>query len=94
VPHPPAPFDPNHVREGYTRKQMTDLLARHGIVVVAAGRCFGPAFAGLLSAWRWQHEVFRGRNLMPRALVRLVGYADRWLPFGPRWDLAVLGVRT
>ncbi len=95
VPHPPAPFDPNHVREGYTLSSMTDLLGRHGIRVATSARCFGKGLAALLAVWRWQHRVLgRGRrNYMPRGFVRLIGYADRVLPLGDRWDLAVLGVR-
>jgi SAM-dependent methyltransferase len=95
VPHPPAPFDPNHVREGYTLAEMTELLARHGIDVVESARCFGQGFAALLSLWRWQHQIIGGgrRNFMPRAAVRLMGYADRLFPFGRRWDLVVAGVR-
>jgi SAM-dependent methyltransferase len=96
VPHPPAPFDPNHVREGYTLADLVDLLGRHGIQVAASERCFGKAMATLLSVWRWQHGVLgRGRrNFMPRAVVCLAGYADRVLPLGHRWDVAVVGVKT
>jgi SAM-dependent methyltransferase len=95
VPHPPAPFDPNHVREGYTLADMTALLERHGVRIVASARCFGEGLAALLAVWRWQHRVLgRGRrNYMPRAVVRMAGYADRLLPLGRRWDLAVAGVR-
>ena len=95
VPHPPAPFDPNHVREGYTLDDMTTLLGRHDFRVTASARCFSGWMASLLSVWRWQHQwLGRGRrNLMPRAAVRLFGYADRHLPYGHRWDLAVMAVR-
>jgi hypothetical protein len=95
VPHPPAPFDANHVREGYTLAEMTALLGRHGLRVTASGRCFSAWMASLLSIWRWQHSVLgRGqRSLLPRAIVRSFGYADRLLPVGHRWDLAVLAVR-
>jgi hypothetical protein len=30
---------------------------------------------------------------MPRAVVRLFGYADQLLPIGIRWDLVVMAVR-
>jgi SAM-dependent methyltransferase len=95
VPHPPAPFDPNHVREGYTLAELTALLGRHGLEVTDSARCFSGWMASLLVIWRWQHRYLgRGRrNLMPRALVRLFGYADHLLPLGHRWDLAVLAVR-
>jgi SAM-dependent methyltransferase len=95
VPHPPAPFDPNHVREGYTLPDLTELLNRHGIRVAKSARCFGKGLAVLLSMWRWQHRVLgRGyRNYMPRGFVRLVGHADRAFPIGAKWDLAVVGAR-
>jgi SAM-dependent methyltransferase len=95
VPHPPAPFDPNHVREGYTLPDLTALLGRHGLEVVGSGRCFSMWLAWLLRVWRWQHKVLgRGRrNYMPRALVLGFGYAERLLPIGSRWDLAVVAVR-
>jgi SAM-dependent methyltransferase len=95
VPHPPAPFDPNHVREGYTLPELTALLNRHGFTVVDSGRCFSAWMASLLRLWRWQHcALGRGRrNFMPRAAVWLFGYADRNMPIGHRWDLAVMAVR-
>lgn len=95
VPHPPAPFDPNHVREGYTLGDMTTLLGRHGLQVVESARCFSAWLAWLLRFWRWQHESLgRGRrNFMPLGAVKMFGYLDRLLPVGHRWDLAVLAVR-
>lgn len=95
VPHPPAPYDPNHVREGYTLAEMSDLLERHGLGVVASGRCFSSWLSGVLRLWRWQHrEIGRARfNLMPAFLVRAFGYADLVLPIGPRWDLVILAVK-
>jgi SAM-dependent methyltransferase len=95
VPHPPAPYDPNHVREGYTLTELTTLLGRYGFGVTASARCFSGWMASLLAIWRWQHRSLGGgrRNLMPRALVRLFGYADRCVPLGHRWDLAVMAVR-
>ena len=95
VPHPPAPFDANHVREGYTLREMTTLLDRHGFDVVATGRCFSFWLASLLRLWRWQHRVIgRARvNYMPAIVVRSFGYADRLFPIGPKWDLVVLAVK-
>jgi SAM-dependent methyltransferase len=95
APHPPAPFDPNHVREGYALNEMTALLDRHGLDVVASARCFSSWLAWLLRVWRWQFRVI-GRdqvNLMPAILVRVFGYADRFFPIGPKWDLVVLAVK-
>jgi SAM-dependent methyltransferase len=95
VPHPPAPYDPNHVRAGYTLEAMTTLLDRHGLDVVASERCFSAWLAWLLRIWRWQHRVIgQARvNFMPAVLVRAFGYADRIIPVGPKWDLVVLAVK-
>jgi SAM-dependent methyltransferase len=95
VPHPPAPFDPAHVREGYTLPDLTARLDRHGFTVVNSGKCLSGWMGWLLRVWRWQHRVLGGgrRNLMPRAIVRAFGYADRMLPLGRRWDLVVIAVR-
>jgi SAM-dependent methyltransferase len=95
VPHPPAPFDPNHVREGYTLDDIKNLFARHRLQVVASARCFSFWLAWLIRLWRWQYE-FLGcgrRNFMPLGAVRVFGYLDRYLPVGHRWDLAVLAIR-
>jgi SAM-dependent methyltransferase len=95
VPHPPAPFDPNHVREGYTLTNLTELLRRHGLAVVDTGWCFGWWLDFLLRFWRWQYERLGGgrRNYMPLALVWMFGYADRLLPLGKKWDLVVMAVK-
>jgi SAM-dependent methyltransferase len=95
TPHPPAPLDSNHVREGYTLHEMTALLDRHGFDLVAADRCFSSWLAWLLSLWRWQHHVIgRDRaNYMPAFIVRAFGHADRLVPIGVKWDLVVLAVK-
>jgi SAM-dependent methyltransferase len=95
VPHPPAPYDPNHVREGYMLPVLRDLLDRNGFTVAQSSRCLSAWLAWLLHLWRWQYLTLgRGRrNYMPRWMVRLFGYADRVMPVGPRWDLVVLAVR-
>lgn len=95
VPRPPAPFDPAHVREGYSLADLTTLLATNGLQVLASGECMSGWMGVLLAVWRWQHNVLgRGRrNLMPRAVVRAVGRLDCLVPLGRKWDLAVLAVR-
>ena len=96
VPHPPAPHDPSHVREGYRLANLTVLLARHELTVVASARCFGLGMKLLLWLWRWQYYTLgRGqRSLMPRGLIRFFGYLDHWVPIGSRWGLVVVGVKN
>lgn len=95
VPFPPAPFDPAHVREGYSLEEMTALLTRNGFAVVASGRCLSGWMGLLLRFWRWQYRVLgRGhRNLIPRWVVTSVGFADKTIPIGRLWDLVVMAVR-
>jgi SAM-dependent methyltransferase len=95
VPRPPAPFDPNHARAGYSLQEMTDLLSAGGLDVLWHSHCFRMPMRWLVVIWRWQHEtLLRGRrNLMPRFVVSSFAYADRLLPFGRPWDLVVLARR-
>ena len=95
TPTPPAPFDPNHVREGYTYEEMRARLERHGFEVLEHAFCFHFMMRMLLVSWRWQFETLgRGkRSVMPRFLVHLAGVLDRSLPIGKPWDIVVLARR-
>ena len=92
TPTPPAPYDPAHVREGYTLNDLRKRLAAARIEVIDHAYCFHAAMRLLLRFWRWQYE-FAGRqkNWMPRAAVLGLGYWDRWFPFGKQFDVVVLG---
>lgn len=96
VPTPPAPHDPQHVREGYTVAALRDLLAQGGLEVVWQRHCFHLPMRWLLPLWRWQYEHLgrRRRNLMPRLLVLAFGHADRWLAIGRPWDLVMLARKS
>ena len=95
TPTPPAPFDPDHVREGYTFEEMRDHLRRHGFEILSHTLCFHWMMRALLVIWRWQFETLgRGkRSLMPRFVVRLAGLLDRSVPIGKPWDIVVLARR-
>jgi SAM-dependent methyltransferase len=92
VPTPPAPYDPDHVREGYSLEALCDLLAQGGLQVVWHRYCFHLPMRALAVVWRWQRDRLGGgrRNLMPRFAVLAFGYMDRWLRIGRHWDLVVL----
>jgi SAM-dependent methyltransferase len=92
TPTPPAPFDPNHVREGYTREEMNRLLERNGFSILRHTFCFHWIMRTLLVVWRWQFEKLgrAKRSLMPRFIVHLAGVLDRALPIGKPWDIVVL----
>lgn len=96
VPTPPAPHDPEHVREGYSLQALSELLAQGGLEVVWHRYCFHLPMRWLAVVWRWQRARLGGgrRNLMPRFAVLAFGYADRWLPIGRHWDLVVLARRA
>lgn len=88
VPTPPAPFDPAHVREGYTLPELTALLSSAGFEPMGSGFCLHGVMRATYRAWQWQHGVAR-RNLFPRIVLRSAAHLDRALPFGSPWDLAV-----
>jgi SAM-dependent methyltransferase len=95
VPTPPAPHDPEHVREGYTLPALGELLDVGGFEVLASRYCFRMPMRALVVVWRWQRERLGGgrRNLMPRLGLLAFAYADRWLSIGRPWDLVVLARR-
>jgi SAM-dependent methyltransferase len=95
TPTPTAPFDPNHVREGYTYEEMRDHLEGHGFELLNHTFCFHWVMRSLLVVWRWQFETFGGtrRSLMPRFLVHLAGVLDRSFPIGQPCDIVVLARR-
>jgi SAM-dependent methyltransferase len=92
VPMPPAPFDPAHVREGYTRDAFAALLARSGIDVIDSEACLHAVMRVLYRVWRGQLEA-AGRNLFPRFLLRGAARLDRRTRLGRPWDLVIAGVR-
>lgn len=96
VPMPPAPHDPEHVREGYSLEELSELLAQGGLEVLWHRCCFHLFMRWLLIVWRWQYErLGRGRrSLMPRLAVLAFGQVDRWLAIGRPWDLIVLARRS
>jgi len=83
VPTPPAPPDANHVREGYRREQLQDMLAARGFHVVETRFCMYFFFRFLLGNW------FR-LPWCPRIVVRTFAVLDRLFPIGPPMDLVML----
>jgi SAM-dependent methyltransferase len=96
VPTPPAPFDPAHVREGYTLSELSEKLNRHSLRVVKHAFCFQFFMRSLLETWRWQYENIgqKRKSYMPRALVMSFGWLDHFSRFGKPWDLVVLATRN
>jgi len=88
VPAIPAPYDPAHLREGYTRERLEALLESEGFEVVATRDCHHALMRLLYRLWQWQHQV-AGRNFFPRFLLRFAAHADRLTRWGRPWDLLV-----
>jgi ubiquinone/menaquinone biosynthesis C-methylase UbiE len=83
VPTPPAVYDHNHVREGYTVADLTSRLRDRGLGVVEVAYCMYGSFKLVLRGW----NRF-GR--LPRCLLRTLAIFDRFLPIGTPMDLIVL----
>lgn len=92
TPTPPAPFDPNHVREGYTLTEMKALLGAHGLTVLDHRYTFRFPFRSLYLTWMFLlRHVGQGRiSAMPRVVLRCWSHLEHLVPIGRPWDLAVL----
>lgn len=94
VPHPPAPIhDSEHVREGYSIKELTDLLAKCGFEVLVIENCmYGITKAVMrLESW-WGARISR---FTPAPLYWPL-YIERLLPkslgLGLPYDTVVLAM--
>ena len=83
VPTPPAPSDPNHVREGYKPEELSAMLSARGLEVRARRFCMYRFFRWILANWP-------SLPYSPKLLIRGLSYLDRLLPIGPPMDLLVL----
>ena len=83
VPTPPAVYDHNHVREGYTAADLTRMLRDRGLGVVEVAYCMYGSFKLVLRGW----NRF-GR--LPRGLLRTLAIVDRLWHIGTPMDLIVL----
>jgi SAM-dependent methyltransferase len=83
VPTPPAPPDPNHVREGYRAKELSNMLEERGFEVVSHRFCMHFFFRFLLGNW----SRFPWRT---RMMIRTLGALDKVFLIGPPMDLMML----
>ena len=92
VPTPPAPYDPAHVREGYTLEELSQLLTKNGFLIKNYAYCFHIFMRILYQVWQWQFTVIgrTKKSWMPRFILWGVGYADKYLQWGKPWDLVIL----
>lgn len=91
VPRPPAPFDPDHVREGYAPEALRALLADAGFAVEAERQCCHGFLRALMAYWRRPWLTFGARRTpyVPRLAMSALVWADRHVPAGAAWDLVV-----
>jgi SAM-dependent methyltransferase len=84
VPTPPAVYDPDHVREGYTFEELGAMLRERKLELVEADYCMYAAFKAIMRLYRrW------GRRLNSLT-VRTLAAFDRFCPLGRPMDLMIL----
>ncbi len=95
VPQTPAPWDPAHVRQGYTFEEFGALLEGEGFRIVARRDCFYAMTRAIM--WYWRRPCLRfgdGRcPYLPRGVVQLLARLDSRVYLGKPWDLVVLAAR-
>ncbi len=95
VPQNPAPWDPNHARQGYSVDEFRLLLEGAGFRVIEHRSCFHLPMRALMAYWRrpW-FRVGRGDTpYIPAPILQLLAHSDRLLPVGKPWDLVMLAIR-
>jgi len=95
VPQTPAPWDPNHARQGYTVEEFKHLLEGAGFEVLAHRSCFHVLMRAIMAYWRAPLLRVGGAKTpyIPAPLILLLALADRHLRLGKPWDLAMLAVK-
>jgi len=83
VPTPPAVYDPNHVREGYTVECLTQMLRVRGLEIVETAFCMYGGFKLIMRLWRHY-------GWLPRVSIWCLALADRFCPLGRPMDLLIL----
>ena len=83
VPTPPAVRDCNHVREGYRKDELCEMLRTRGFQIVEIRFCMYYFFRLLLCLWpRMRYR--------PRLFIRALAFIDRLIAIGPPMDLMIL----
>ena len=95
VPQTPAPWDPNHARQGYTLEEFRGLLEGAGFQVVSHRSCFYGFLRWIMHYWRKPWIRIGGGNTpyIPQFLLGIIVWFDCRLRPGKPWDLVVCAVR-
>lgn len=95
VPQTPAPWDPNHARQGYTFEELRALLETAGFRTLARRDCFHGLMRAIMAYWRrpWLRFGKDHTPYLPKAAVHWLAKADSLTRLGKPWDLIVLARR-
>jgi SAM-dependent methyltransferase len=96
VPQTPAPWDPNHARQGYSVAEFTGLLHAAGLDVVAHRSCFHISMRLIMRYWRrpWIRFGASRTPYLPESVLTMMARLDRVLRIGKPWDLAVRAAKS
>ncbi len=91
-----AEYPESRPREGYSLKQLRELLAPAGLQIVWQRHSYNLPMTLLFMISQWQSRRPEGlrRVLLPRFAALAIGYADRWVRLGRSSDLTVLAKRA
>ncbi len=93
VPRVPAPYDPNHAREGYSVESFTALLDEAGFAIHQHATCCHWPLRLVMAYWRRPWVTFGQSKTpyIPNAAMQAVAHLDRLTRLGSAWDLVVVG---
>lgn len=93
VPRIPAPYDPNHAREGYSVESFTALLDDAGFAIHGHATCCHWPLRLVMEYWRRPLVRVGAAKTpyVPHAAMQAVAYFDRTTRIGSAWDLVVAG---
>jgi SAM-dependent methyltransferase len=84
VPTPPAVYDPDHVREGYTTAALCTMLSQRGLEIIEVAYCMHAGFRAIMRLHR------RWGRWLTKAPVWSLSLLDRFCPIGKPMDLVIL----
>ena len=92
VPQTPAPWDPVHFRQGYTKKEIDLLLRSTGFKVLSFHDCFFMFSRLIMYYWRKPLVKFGKHDCpyLPRGFLVSLCLLDLLLPIGKPWDIIVV----
>jgi len=95
VPQSPAPWDPAHVRQGYSYDEMRELLEGQGFRILDRRDCFYGFLRWIMHYWRkpWVRFGADQTPYLPQLVISALVRLDRLIHPGSPWDLVILAER-